>query len=553
MIANNKTVTPCFFTSPLDGCTTSIHFVFEKENSKELQLKLFITTDVLIKAFLDEDNLCGSKPFLNALIDNDHYSPWVSALSIYDAHRMLNRLAGKDCAHAMLQQVNEHCAIVPLRRSVFGNESGSRLDDRGIHAQISSASQFTMDYVIALDVEGYAESPVPVLTPTQFMEEIYAGASDAVTQVPFMDLKAPHHKIYNEIDDLYTDIIANTGFILGKYVAEFENGFARLQNADYCVAVSSGTDALHIALMALGIGPGDGVIVPVNTFIATAEAVSLCGAVPIFCDCDEYYNIDVHGVEKILTQDARTSGLNVRMIIPVHLYGQPARMDDLMALAQTYDVMVVEDACQAHLAEYKDVKVGNFGKYGAFSFYPGKNLGAFGEGGALITNDAKLYETAKMIRQHGEIERYRHRVVGHNYRMSALQGAALGVKLKYIEDWTEKRQKNAGLYTELLENVKGVKIPRMVENTSCVHHLYVIGVEKRDELQEYLKQNGIMTGLHYPVPLHLQQAYAALGYHRGDFPMAEKAADTILSLPMFPELTEQQIHYVCDHIKAFLS
>jgi len=226
-------------------------------------------------------------------------------------------------------------------------------------------------------------------------------------------------------------------------------------------------------------------------------------------------------------------------------------MDEIMVLAQEYDLMVVEDCCQAHLARWNHKRVGNFGAFGAFSFYPGKNLGAFGEAGALITNDKEWYETAKMIRQHGETERYNHKMVGHNYRMAAMQGAVLATKLKYLEEWTRKRQKNARFYTKLLENVEGIHTPTELEGTDCVYHLYVIRARDRDGLQRYLQKNGVATGLHYPIPLHLQEAYTHLGYRKGDFPVAEKAARSILSLPMYPELTEKQIRYVCDKIKAF--
>ena len=287
-----------------------------------------------------------------------------------------------------------------------------------------------------------------------------------------MDLKAQHHEIYNKIDDRITDIIGNTGFILGKHVDEFEERFAEAQGAKYCLGVSSGTDALHVALLALGIGPGDRVIVPVNTFIATAEAVSLTGAEPVFVDCDKFYNPDVEKIKEIVESRLYTVNSKGRKgritnnespitcIIPVHLYGQPADMDEIIALADEYGLKVVEDSCQAHLAAWRMAdgawrKVGNFGEFGAFSFYPGKNLGAYGEAGALITNDEALFKRAKMFRQHGEIERYHHEVVGHNYRMAAMQGAVLATKIKYLKGWTEQRRKNANLYSELLKDVNG--------------------------------------------------------------------------------------------------
>jgi len=431
--------------------------------------------------------------------------------------------------------------------------------------QMASAEELNVDVIISNQPSNFRNSRIPVLTPEQFLEKRSAGELEKVKEVPFLDLKAQQHQIYNEIDDRITDILANTGFILGKYVEEFEHGFAELQHAKYCVGVSSGTDALHIALSALGIGPGDAVIMPANTFIATAEAVSLTGATPVFVDCDNFYNLDVKELRKVI--ESRQYAVNskqrkgritnnesrITCLIPVHLYGQPAKMDGIMKLAEEYELMVVEDACQAHLAEWRGKKVGNFGEFGAFSFYPGKNLGAYGEAGALITNNEDLHLMAKMLRQHGEIERYHHSVIGHNYRMEAIQGAVLATKLKYLEEWTEKRRRNAQLYNELLSGVEGIETPKELERTHCVYHLYVIQADDRDGLQRYLQQNGISTGLHYPVPLHLQEAYKHLGYKEGDFPVAEKAAKRILSLPMFPELTGAQIQYVCDKIKEYMS
>jgi dTDP-4-amino-4,6-dideoxygalactose transaminase len=238
-------------------------------------------------------------------------------------------------------------------------------------------------------------------------------------------------------------------------------------------------------------------------------------------------------------------------MIPVHLYGQPANMDEIMALAKEFGLMVVEDCCQAHLAKWKGTMVGNFGSLGAFSFYPGKNLGAYGEAGALITNDDELFEKVKMIRQHGEIKRYQHEVIGHNYRMEAFQGAVLATKLQCLDEWTQKRQENAEFYAEMLADVEGVWTPEEIDNSYCVYHLYVVQTDDRDGLQQYLQANGVATGLHYPIPLHLQQAYKHLGYKKGDFPNAEKASERILSLPMYPELTTAQIRYVCDKIRQY--
>jgi dTDP-4-amino-4,6-dideoxygalactose transaminase len=369
-------------------------------------------------------------------------------------------------------------------------------------------------------------------------------------QIPFLDLKAQYPKIINEIRLKLDDILENTAFISGKYVSEFESEFAKAQQVPYCVGVSSGTDALHIALMSLGVGPGDRVVVPVNTFIATAEAVSLCGAQPLFVDCDEYFNMNTLGLTQILSEQSSGDGV-IKALTPVHLYGQAADMTSIMALAKEHQISLVEDCCQAHLCSWQGTKVGNFGIFGAFSFYPGKNLGAFGEAGALVCKDENQAAFARMVRQHGEVERYHHKIIGHNYRMEAFQGAVLGTKLKYLEEWTAARRRNASLYSQLLAEVEEIETPRIRPGADHVFHLYVVQTDQREELQKFLTDKGVATGLHYPVPLHLQPAYLNLGHKEGDFPVAERAAKRILSLPMYPELTETQIHYVVDTIKSF--
>lgn len=516
-------------------------------------MKVFFDTNVLIDIAVRSDEYPHSMKVVNEVIERSGVSPWVSAISLNNIEYIVSKLGQRQKAYQLLQFISDRFSIIPVRKSVFVkalNIGGLDFED---NIQMASAEQLGMDYIVTRKTDHFKSSEVPAATPSEFLQKWNDGEFDGVSHVPFLDLKAQHYQIYNEVDDRITDIIANTGFILGKYVEEFEEGFAGMQGAKYCIGVSSGTDALHVAaLMALGIGPGDRVIVPVNTFIATAEAVSLCGAVPVFADCDNYYNINTAKLSDYLSALSFQHRAMPMAIIPVHLYGQPVNMDEIMALANEYDLMVVEDCCQAHLATWRDKMVGNFGAFGAFSFYPGKNLGAYGEAGALITNDEGLYLKAKMLRQHGEIERYHHQVIGHNYRMEAIQGAVLSTKLKYIEEWTRKRQENARLYTELLADIDGIQTPAELEGASCVYHIYVIQVDDRDGLREYLQENGVASGLHYPVSLHLQEAYKDLGYKRGDFPMAERAAGRILSLPMYPELTEEQIRYVCNEIKDFM-
>lgn len=513
-------------------------------------MRVFIDTNVLVDAAADPSDVYPNR-LLKDLIETADHSLWTSAISIINMYQAVLTARDKENAKNILNLIKEHVSIIAFRNSTFLKTVERENIDFEIQIQIASAEEFHMDCIITRNVGDFENSRIPVLTPAQFLEKWDAGEFEVVNNVPFLDLEAQHHQIYNKIDDRITDIIINTAFVLGRHVEEFEEGFAEIQGAKYCIGVSSGTDALHIALMALGIGQGDAVIVPVNTFIATAEAGSLCGAEPVFVDCDEYHNVDVNKLEDLLRKRTTGNGQRATAIIPVHLYGQSANIAEIMALAEEYDLKVVEDCCQAHLAGYEGKLVGNFGQFGAFSFYPGKNLGAYGEAGALITNDETLYQKAKMIRQHGEVKRYYHQVIGHNYRMEAIQGAVLSVKLKYLTEWTEKRRTNARLYNELLTDVEAIQTPLEQDNCYSVYHLYVIQTDDRDGLQEYLQENDIGTGLHYPVPLHLQPAYASLGYKEGDFPVAEAAAKRILSLPMYPELTEGQLRYVCDKIKEY--
>jgi dTDP-4-amino-4,6-dideoxygalactose transaminase len=376
--------------------------------------------------------------------------------------------------------------------------------------------------------------------------------------VPFVDLKIQYQSIKPEIDAAIQDVLDNAAFIMGPKVRAFEEGFARMHAATYCIGTSSGTDSLHLALWALGIGHGDRVIVPVNTFIATAEAVSLCGAEPVFVDCDDYFNMDVTKLRRTLSTMSSNDRAKLKGIIPVHLYGQPADMDEITALAREYGLVLIEDCAQAHCAKIsgnaplaEGKPVGTFGLVGCFSFYPGKNLGAYGEAGAVVTHDPETYKKMMLIHDHGALVRYHHDVPGHNYRMEGIQGAILSVKLKYITSWTKRRQENASLYRELLKDVGEVTAPQIKQGRTHSFHLYVIRTKRRDDLMKYLGDHGVSTGLHYPVPLHLQKAYSHLGYQEGDFPAAEQMSGEILSLPMYPELTEEQIHFVVNQIKDF--
>jgi len=373
-------------------------------------------------------------------------------------------------------------------------------------------------------------------------------------QVPFLDLKIQYQSIREDINIAIQNVLDSTSFILGKPVAEFEKAFAEAHKVKHCYGVSSGTDGNHVVLWALGIKPGDEVIIPADTFIATVWGATLCGAKPVFVDCHpESYNLDPAKVEAAITPKTKA-------IVAVHLYGQPADMDALNEIAEKHNLTVVEDCAQAHLSEYKGKKVGSLSKAASFSFYPGKNLGAYGEGGAVCTNDDELALKFKMIRDHGCKQKYYHEIYGHNYRMEGIQGAVLGVKLRYLEKWTNDRRKVATKYKELLNGLDQVILPKEMNYAKHVYHLFVLKVKSqkseskcqvRDNLAKYLNENGISTGLHYPIPLHFQPCFYDLGYKKGDFSVTEELSETGLSLPMYPELNDEQINYICDKIKTY--
>jgi len=364
-------------------------------------------------------------------------------------------------------------------------------------------------------------------------------------KINFVDLNKQYNHIKPEVDKAIERVIKNSSFIGGAEVSAFEEEFARYCDASCCVGVNSGTDALKFICMALGIEEGDEVILPVNTFIATALGVSSVGAIPVFVDCeDATYNIDTEKIEEKIT--SRT-----KAIIAVHLYGQPAEMDSILSIAERHKLHVIEDACQAHGAFYKNRRVGTFGVASAFSFYPGKNLGAYGDGGAVITNDVGITEKIKKLREYGQEEKYVHTEMGTNSRLDGLQAAILRVKLKYMDEWNDKRRSVAACYHDALKDFQ-IKLPVIRLDRSHVFHLFVIETDNREQLLEFLKQKEIFCGIHYPIPLHFQGAYRELGYKAGDFPVAERSASRILSLPIYPELKEEEINYIKDALNEFV-
>jgi len=366
-----------------------------------------------------------------------------------------------------------------------------------------------------------------------------------VEKIQFVDLKKQYSPLKDEIQAGITKALDGMHLFLGENVQALEKEFIELCGVKYGIGVSDGTQALHIILRAMGIGSGDEVITVSHTFIATAEAVVLAGARPVFVDiCPDTFLMDVSQVESKITE-------RTKAILPVHLYGQMVDMDPLLEIAKRHGLRVIEDACQAHGADYKGRRAGSIGDAGAFSFYFSKNLGAYGEGGFITTDDPELYRRMRMIRDHGSEVRYRHELIGLNVRLDEIQAVVLRVKLPYLLAWNERRREIAACYNDLLKDLP-VITPSITDGNCPIYHLYVIRADRRDELQDFLKEKGVFTGIHYPVPCHLQKALEYLGYQKGDLPVTEKIAAEILSLPIYAEMDDQQVHYVVDCIKEFV-
>ncbi|MCB2180228.1 DegT/DnrJ/EryC1/StrS family aminotransferase [bacterium] len=362
--------------------------------------------------------------------------------------------------------------------------------------------------------------------------------------VPFVNLKAQHASISEEVDKAIASVLDRTAFILGPEVSRFEKAFAEYCGADYGIGVSSGTSALELAIRAFGIGQGDEVITVANTFIATALGITYAGATPVLVDANpDNYLMDAALVEKAITP-------RTKAIIPVHLYGQPVDMDPILALAKKHNLVVIEDACQAHGATYKGKKAGSLGDAAAFSFYPAKNLGGYGDGGMVVTNNAEAAEFIHVMSNVGQTKKYYHKLKGYNHRLDNLQAAILEVKLPYLDEWNASRQKLAKQYLDRLSGSEYI-LPIDPEYGDGVWHLFVIRVQQREELMEYLNAKGISTGIHYPIPIHMHEAYQDLDYKAGDFPISEQYASEILSLPMFPDMTSDMVDYVADALLDF--
>lgn len=362
--------------------------------------------------------------------------------------------------------------------------------------------------------------------------------------VKFLDLKIQYEAIKSEIDAAVIDTLGSSNYVLGPKVESFEKAFARVHNAQHGVAVNTGTSALHIALLAAGIGAGDEVITVPMTFTATVAAISYTQAKPVFVDIDPAtFTMDPSKIEAQITP-------RTRAIMPVHLYGQAADMDPILAIAKAHDLVVIEDCAQAHLATYKGRRVGSLGDYGCFSFYPGKNLGAYGEGGMVITNDDAASTQMRLLRDWGQVSKYHHDMLAYNYRMDSIQGAVLDVKLTYLEGWTEQRRSRAALYCSLLKGSR-FGFTQEAKDRRHVYHIFSVFHKDRARLQAHLNAHGVQNGMHYPYPVHLQKAYADLGHSEGDFPVSEQIANTQLSLPIYPEMLDSDVERVAQVLRSF--
>ena len=364
-------------------------------------------------------------------------------------------------------------------------------------------------------------------------------------KIPFVDLQAQYQYVKVEIDKAIAEVIAETAFIGGKYVNEFEKQFAELYGVKYCISCANGTDSLYILMKMLGIGEGHEVITVANSWISSSETISQTGARPVFIDMDPaFYTIDETLIESKINEKTKA-------IIPVHIQGQMCNMDRIMEIADKYNIPVIEDCAQSHFSTYKNKRAGTMGIAGSFSFYPGKNLGAYGDAGCIITNDDKLAEDCKRYARHGALIKHQHTIEGINSRLDGLQAAILSAKLPHILQWTEMRQKNAAYYDLVLANIDEITLPKVRPHSTHTYHLYVVRVQRRDELAEYLKSKGIETAIHYPTPLPFLEAYKYLGHVNNDFPVSEAYQHQILSLPMYPELTTEMMNYVSSTIKEF--
>ena len=496
-------------------------------------IKLLIDSDILIAAAKKEPQ---ALKLLKICRDNSDVQGWVLASAAID-------LVDASVDSGSINDLLDDLAQIPVNALL--NEQALKSDMQFSAGLLNAAGPiFKIDKIVSKRFQDVAGS-IQFLNCDDAL--VLIESNPEPEKVNFMNLNLGLHPIFNQVDGWYTDIIQNTAFAGGRHVDAFEKEFAKYCGTEYAIGVSNGTDALRFALIAMGIGQGDEIITVPNTFIATTEIMSQLGAKPVFVDISEdTYNMNPDLIEEKITSKTKA-------IVPVHLYGRVADMDRIMEIADKHGLMVLEDSCQAHGAIYNGKRAGSFGNAAAFSMYPGKNLGAYGEAGCVVTNDATIEDVVRCLREHGQSKKYYHRMEGYNGRMDNLQAAALRGKLPYLDGWNQKRRERAQQYLENLKDISEVVLPAVSDFSAHVFHVFVILVPDSAALSDYLKEKNIFTAFHYPVPLHLQDAYKGSEAAKGNFPISEKCAERLISLPMYPELTKQEVDKVCVEIRQFFS
>ena len=475
------------------------------------------------------------------LVDKGYVEGWISSMTKVILYFWRTRRSGEMGARKDSFDITRAFNEIPLRSSINSKACSSNLPEFEDNIQIQSALEFGLDAIVTRNKKHFRQDEIPVYTPKEFLEKYQAGEF-ATKDVPYVGIKEQVRSIYNEVEKPISDVLLHGMYVLGNEVREFEQMFADYCQVKYAVGLNSGTDALILAMKALGIGKGDEVITVPNSFLATASSIVLAGAKPVFVDVRDDYNMDPELIEPAITE-------RTKAILPVHLTGRPADMTPIIEIAQKHNLYVIEDCAQAIGAEYNGKRVGGFGDIGCFSLHPLKNLNALGDGGVITTDQEETYEYLLKARNHGLRTRDECGFWSYNSRLDTIQAAALKVKMKYLDEWTEKRRANAAFYREHLKDV--VKVPIEKEYEKSVYHTFVVCAERRDELKEFLSSKGIDTKIHYPIPIHLQKAAEHLEYKKGDFPEAEKQTGEILSLPVYPELTDEQLYLVVSEINRF--
>jgi len=498
-------------------------------------LKFVLDVEILLDFLLEGNNYVETSKIINYLVNNKN--GYISAASIPKIYSAVSK-SSKELLSS-LPKIFDNFIIWKVPSYINWDHP---LVKKDIGAYLIHITAESLDAFIITQNANFLSLSKRAINIEEFFKIVYQKEKNK-KQIPFLDLVCQNIQVFSEVESKIDKIINSSRFICGKHVRDFEKKYASYLETKFCIGVNSGTSALMAALMAIGLKPGDEVIIPVNTFIATAEAISILGGKPVFVDIHPiYYTIDVTQIENKITE-------NTKAIIPVHLYGQCADMDPIMEIARKYNLWVIEDACQAQGAEYKGKKAGTISHIGCFSFYPAKNLGSWGEAGAVVTNNEELADKIKKIRNHGSARKYYHELIGANFRMSEIQGAVLSSKIEFLDEWNDMRRKAAVLYNKKLEKIANITIPYEAPYNKHVYHLYVIRVNNnRDRVKEALRKCGIETGIHYPIPIHKQKPYKDSNFGQS-YPVAEKVANDLLSLPIFPYIKEEEIHYITEKLR----